>query len=428
MFDTPFPLDRTLTEGVVTEIDIKRSVCKVKTLFGKTLTGVRWILKNGGSGRSGDRESPQMGDNCVISYGLGYPLIIGYLSKLQIDEEGRPSSLCDGIVPDTGNFTSGASYDSMVDINKPSDMVVGDKVFQTFGGGLLALLRGGSILLRSNRFSEIFLSKYSNLVRIVSGNWEHFTDVCSDVIKNYRGRVFRYVGYTNTYQKAKSEAYNYHEYMGDTALAEYLKTNYNRDTTPPAANTIIKKEQVIDLGTVGATETMRRTISLDGTDEVVISGLSGSTPIFTRVKQNNGTFYVSFNDTSFIQIDTTAIVINRNNTTKTTHDATGVHIVENGGSSVDLNNGVITAKDSANATAVLSGGNITLTDSQGAIIKSNAGDITLHSKGSGKVDLVGANVILTDGVGSTITMSGGTIVLHSQMGGTVAIAAATAVS
>lgn len=415
MFNIPFPLDKTLDEAVITEVDIKRFSCKAKTLFGKNLTNVRWVSSYGGSGRGGDRGSPSIGDNVVITYGLGYPLIFGFVSKVQSVDEGEASTIGDGIIPDTGNFSGVVGSNAGVDVNKPADMVVGDKVFQTFGGAMLALLRGGSVLIRSNRFSEIFLSKYLNLVRIVSGNWEHFTDVFSDVVKNYSGRVYRYVGYTNTYQKSKSESYDYHEYTGDTALAEYLKTNYNRDTTPPVATTTIKKEQVLSSG---GTETMRRTLSLDGTNEVVITGTVNDVTTFTRVKQDKDKVYISFNDTSFIQMDTTSIIISKDTTTKATFDATGVHIVEAGGSSVDMTSGVITATDSA-----------------GAIAKLNAGDITLHNSAGSKVDITGTSVtvtgisvLITDGAGSNISLGASGITLHSALGGTVAITAATAVS
>ena len=415
MFSNPTSISKDFDEGDVTEVDVLRQICKIKTVFGKNIQCVKWMSPYGGSSRSGDRGTPISGDRVYIFHGYGYPLIIGYAPKPQVYDESTVVSIAGTPVIDTGNFSSSVTANSGVDLNKPNDMHVGDRILATIGGALIALLRGGSILIRSNYASEIFLSKYVNLVRIVSGNWEHFTDVCSDTIKNWRGRVFRYTGSTNTYAKSKTESYDYHEYVGDVALAEALKTNYNQDVIPPLVGTVIKKEQVWP--STSTTELMCRTISLDGTDEVVVSGTDGgNNPIFTRIKQQNGMIYASFNDTSFVQLNATSITLSKDVHTSTTYDTNGIHSIEAGGSSVNMNAGVITLTDAHNAVALLSGGNITLTDSAGGIIKTNGGDITLHDSGGGSTVLSSGNITLTGSAGASVLINAAGITLNPGAG------------
>ena len=376
MFSNPAPVDKSLTEGIVTEVDTLRNVCKVKTQFNKQLIGVRWLIPSGGASRSGIRTGPTMGDMVVIDSRLGSPLIIGYLPKSQSNAEAETSqqSLCNNSrTQETGNFTSSPCVNAGIDVNKPSDQVSGDHIIQTQGGGLLAMLRGGSVLLRSSSFSEFFLSRWSSLARLVSDNFEHFTSLSTDVIKNYRGRVYRYTGYAKNYVEAKTETYRYHEFTGDTSIAEGVKATYNSPLTmPPAANTILRKEQVTD----PVAELMHHTLDLDGTDEVVVKNSGGTS--FTRIKQTNGVVTITFNDTSLITLDTSSITISRDGVTKTVHDATGIHMVENGGASAFLSNNVINltaANININGTTLVSG-NTTISSGSNSFALSSASTVS----------------------------------------------------
>lgn len=298
MFDNPVTPNSEYEEGTVTEVDILRYACKVKTLSGQNLYPVTWGIPYGGSSRQGDRSTPRIGDRVVIHSGLGYPLIILRLPKPQSTENQFPPSIDTGdTIVDTGNFTS-AGVNVLPDQNAPSDMLVGDRVIASEGGGMFALLRGGSILLRSSRMSEIFLSKWDDLVRVVSRNWAHFTDASSEVVRNVGGRVYRYFGAAQTFSKSKLEDYNYHQYTGDVALAQGLKTDLE-STSGPAASDVIYKEQVTS-GSGGSTsELLSREIHLDGTHDLVVK--AGGT--FTRIKNDGTTVNITHNDTNVVTID-----------------------------------------------------------------------------------------------------------------------------
>lgn len=244
MLNNPSKIDNTFDEGTVTEVDPIRSFCKVKTLRGQNLDQVQWGQPSGGSSRAGDRVTPVMGDRVVVMHGLGYPLIILFLPRTQTSDSAFPINIDTGtLAVDTGNF-SPEGVNAINDVNKAGDLSVGDRVIASSGGGILAVLRGGSLLMRSSRLAEIFISKWDDVVRIVSRNFEHFTDVSSDIVKNIKGRVYRYTGYAATSDAAKIENYGYNLYYGDVALAQAVKTGYQNAGAPPASSSIIFREEV----------------------------------------------------------------------------------------------------------------------------------------------------------------------------------------
>lgn len=325
MFKNPIVSSKNKDEGDVIQVDPIRSVCKVKTLSGQNLDGVLWGLPIGGSSRAGDRVVPTLGDRVVLSYDLGYPVIEYCLPRLQTADNVFPLSIDSGQqIVDTGNYTADGVM-SIGDQNKPKDMLSGDRILASIGGGMIGILRGGSILLRSSKLSEIFISKWDDLVRIVSRNFEHFTDVGTDIVKNFRGRVYRYIGYTNNFANTASETYQYNQYYGDTAAAEYIKSNYQNASpgSVPAINTIIYKEQVSAAGA----EVMHRTLDLSGDEEVYI--VAGG--VFTRVKASGSQLTFSYMDVTTLTINTTQIDLKHSGGAEITMDANGIRSVFQGG-------------------------------------------------------------------------------------------------
>lgn len=332
MFNNPSSIDNGWDEATVTEVDPTRNFCKVKTLKGQNLDQVQWGQPSGGSSRAGDRVTPVMGDRVVIMHGLGYPLIVMWLSKLQTSDNTFPVNIDTGQgVPDTGNF-SPAGVSAINDQNKAGDMVVGDRVIASSGGGILAILRGGSILMRSSRLAEIFISKWDDVVRIVSRNFEHFTDVSSDIVKNMKGRVYRYTGYAATDSAARSETYAYNLYYGDTVLAQAVKTNYQNITSAPAASSIIFKEEV--------PSQMSRTV--DG-----VSGTVTQVVGSTTIKQTGTFITVDFGGNHIATWDGSQIKL----------DYEGAQIVTINGSVIDLkhSSGAETLLDSNGVSSTFNG-------------------------------------------------------------------------
>lgn len=203
MFSNPIKTSNLVDEGTVVQVDPIRCFCKVKTLNGQTLHSVQWLLPSGGSTRGSDRITPLVGDRVMINTGLGYPVIMGFFPRVQTADGATPLKIDAGeALVDMGSYSPEGST-TWGDQNKPKDFVHGDRIISSIGGGILGILRGGSLLLRASRGSEILLSKFHTLVRIASRNWEHFTDVSSDVVKNFKGKVYRYVGYAPTFCKQR---------------------------------------------------------------------------------------------------------------------------------------------------------------------------------------------------------------------------------
>lgn len=263
MFKTQSSVDYRYEEGTVSEVDTYRKLAKVKTLSGQNLTNVPYMTGPGGASRSGERSSPVMGDRVVISSVLGYPIIAGFLPRLQTTTNVYPVSINSGNqLVDTGSFSSGG--DSTVpDTSSPPDMIGGDRIFTSVGGGILGVLRGGSILLRSSRLAEIFISKWDDLVRVVSRNWEHFTDLHSDTIKNLNGRLYRYTGYSQTFVNSQKENYLFNQYWGDVSQGETAQANYILPGNPTPDDRIYK-EAIVNANGGAGVNLMTREVHLTG--------------------------------------------------------------------------------------------------------------------------------------------------------------------
>lgn len=310
MFNNPVTPSSSVEEGSITEVDPIRKVCKVKTLSGQNLNAVPWAMPSGGASRAGDRISPTFGDRVLVDSSLGYPVISMFLPKLQHADNSNPIRIDTGeILVDTGNFSAGGG-NVRGDQNAPGDLLVGDRVLSSPGGGLMALLRAGSILLRSSRFSEIFLCKLSDLVRISSRNFEHFTDVSSDVIRNIQGRIYRFVGYSKKLKQAKEESYTYNQYFGDVALAEQTKTDYADEVDMPPETELIYKEQVLNRENDYGLEVMKRELSLDGTSNQVVSSPDGQ--VFTHIRADKDEIIITYKDVNVIKINDGEISFRKN--------------------------------------------------------------------------------------------------------------------
>lgn len=393
MFNNPSNIDYNLDEGTVTEVDALRKLCKVKTLSGQNLKGVHWLQPKGGSTRGDDCSTPELGDRCVINSGLGYPLIIGYLPRLQDGVTSFPINVDSGEeLVDTGDFSTvhGSVEFSQ---NSAGDRAVGDRIISSVGGGLFAVLRGGSLLLRSSRLSEIFLSKWDDVVRIVSRNYEHYTDVSSDFIRNLRGRVYRYTGYANNQADAKTENYKFNQYYGDVAMAEKAKTDLSSNYNPQADNRIYKEEIVTGLN---GSQYMYKEIHLDGTTDLVVISPDGS--LVTQVRSRNNDVFITSKagDNSLFS----QALFTKSDVTITASDSGGVFSK----TYLTKDDATITVTDGSTFTKTYMTKNearVTFKDQN--VIKVNASQINMNFNGGGDINMTSDNIVSTY-KGGTITM------------------------
>lgn len=386
MFNLPTPVDPSIEEGTVVQVDPIRAICKVKTMRGQILHHVTWVTPIGGSNRGADRFCPHMGDRVILSYGLGYPLILGSFSKLQLEEGSSPLVIHTGEqTPSTGNYSPEGNL-VHGDQNKPRDMIHGDRLLSSIGGAFLGLLRLGTVVIRSSRVSEILLSKLQRLVRIVSSNWEHFTDMSSDVIRNFKGSAYRYSGYSKSLDQAKNEDYQLHFYYGNVATGELVKTTYNTISgaaVSPASTPILYKQQVTQRISGVVTEKMRYTTNDVGEEETWIS--DGNQ--FVRVVKTAGQISLRWNDETYLTIDSTKIQA---------HHKDGANIVMN-------SSGIVSTFQSG--TVNMSSGSIEVTfgGSTGTFTSSS---ITLVNGGGTAVVQDSSTAIINGGHAVTVTPGG----------------------
>lgn len=320
MFTNPIQPSSQVDEGTVLAVDVSSSVCKVKTITGQVLPCVAWLSNNLGPARAGDRSTPAVGTRVLLHYGLGTPVILGSLPRLQGTSGATPIVLFDGTPgPATGNYSPTTLVKG--DQNKPADLIQGDRVISSVGGSLIAVLRAGTMILRASRTAEIVASKLRGLVRVVSRNWEHFTDVCSDVIKNYKGSTWRYTGYAQTFELARVEDYRLNFYYGNCSAAEQLKTKYDNYASNGGAyiapTSITYKEQITD----GTAEKMHRTLDTTGNQEIYIT-IDGTT--FTRQVSTGNQVQITWKDQHKITINDSQINLIRSDGAEINMNSTGI--------------------------------------------------------------------------------------------------------
>ncbi len=337
-------LDNNFLEGIVSSVDVERMFCQVKTTKGQNLSNVIWLLPAGGSSRSNHIVTPMIGDRVLITTSTGYPIIIGFLPKI-LETESIPTKIDTGQLPsDTGNF-SPVMRNAEVAPNKPKDTTIGDHIITSKGGGLLGVLRGGSILLKSGRLAQVFISKYDDIVRVVGRNYELFSDLVVDIHVSIRGRIYGFLGVADTLANSRLGLFKFKRYLGDTALGEYLKDEYqNRNSSEfPAPNTIIKKEVLSDNS---HNPLMVDTLDLSGESKKIVQGIPGSEEITItdQLKTQHKTTSTSGTAIGTVDITPTSVTIRNedgtmsdavftkdsvtityNNTTVVVLDATGMN-------------------------------------------------------------------------------------------------------
>jgi len=382
MFRTQSKTDYNFDEGTITEVDTVRKLCKIKTLSGQNLTNVQYVLGGpGGASRSGDRSSPVMGDRVIVNSSLGFPVIIGFLPRLQTSNNVYPQSINTGNqLVDTGSFSPGGDS-TLPDTSSPPDMVQGDRIFTNVGGGMLAILRGGSLLLRSSRLAQIFISKYDDVVKVVSRNWEHFTDLHSDTIKNLGGRLYRYTGYAQNFANSHIENYLYNEYWGDVAQAETAQANYIEPGNPTPDDRI-KKESVVNENGGAGVNLMTREVHLTGevkqqvfnvpqTGYTMIDQTYGETNI-TAGTMNGASPPSTINPYTSSTQTPAQVTITYNGTNTETINANQINLSFEGNPTFNMN--------SSGIQAVMGSGEINMSSSS-VVISFGSAQVTLNSAG-----------------------------------------------
>lgn len=222
LFSTRDPSDPRFQEGVVLSVDVDGFTCQVRTTNGRLLNQVRWLMPVGsGTGRGGDRSTPMTDERVYVSFMTGSPIIIGALGSVSASAL-PPVQLTTGQgLANTGDISqlNGGTSDP----GRPKDLLPGDKVLSTEGGGLIAILRSGGLLMKAGGVAQLFLSKLDGFFRILARNLHILTDAHSEVSGNVGGTAYRYTGYAQTVGDARGENFLYEEYYGNIPAGTQAK-------------------------------------------------------------------------------------------------------------------------------------------------------------------------------------------------------------
>lgn len=331
LFKQATKVSSDVIEATVQSVDTQRWVCSVKTIHGQRYNNVIWLSPTGGAGRSSASFAPKMGDRVKLSTGLGYPVIDGFLPRIDRDPT-SPIAIDTGSSPgDTGSLTSltGTSFNS----SKAGDQFAGDHVISSEGGGIMAVLRGGTVLMKASALAQVIISKMDDCVKLVGRSTEIISEVGVEIFASVKGTVYKYVAYAATSAEARSGLFRYQEFYGDTQTAEALKDNYELGSAGgsvspggplkkilvvDAAGIPLRVESVDALGNISTT-----TKSADGvaTNSVVYSkdewNLTTTNGTYCNIKTTKNEVFITYNNDATIRLTAASIESKKGSTTIT---------------------------------------------------------------------------------------------------------------
>lgn len=240
MLESPYTDNKSCFEALVVSVDTHRSVCIAKSIRGAILTDVRWITPVGSSNRETSAFSPRAGELVYVDTSTGNPIIVGSMGRMP--EEGNTQSqiISDTPSEDTGNSSIWDS-DQQLKEGVPVDFIEGDKLIKSEADSMIGVLRAGTIIAKANEVCQFILSPVNRLGRIIVRNWELFTDTHQDITKNFHGRGYRYVAYSDTAENVRKDVYKHYTVTGDVSAGDHLKGAYwgqNPSNVPSATNVI----------------------------------------------------------------------------------------------------------------------------------------------------------------------------------------------
>jgi hypothetical protein len=339
VFDAGCENDDKFFEATVTAVDPVRMVCSVKSMFGHGFKSVPWLT---------NLQAPVFNDRVFVTIVTGNPLILGLLPKVGTDNETATHINSGEVEADAGNLSS-LTRGMVNNPGKPGDLVAGDVLASNDQGGLVALLRGGTFIAKASRLAQIILSRYDDLVRLVGRNLEIFTDVGTEICANVRGRVYKFVGIADTQANGVAEVYKYTESYGDTQLGEFLRGDIYGSTpgSYPVADTILKKQQVLDangvtlykytLANTGYAITRMQNVANTAYSYVDQQNQSwelkslNTSNFYSRIKLEPTEIMITYGDQNKVRITPTSVTVTFNGTNNVFVTSTGVQLQYNNG-------------------------------------------------------------------------------------------------
>ena len=213
--------------ATVIAVDLKRSVCKCLSDSGEMLSGVRWVVPMGGSDGTGLSVTPIENSRVLVDTSSGFPIIIGAIpSDGTLDVKRQNIGRQDAEEEDISDYSVVNMNGSIRGPGTPTDQRPGDSVFTADGGGIMGLLHGATGIIKSSPLAQIITSRFGDLVRVVSRNWEHFTDMDETYKVSIRGKVYSIRNVFRSPAESRSSKPSYTRIEGDVAMGETIGKNY----------------------------------------------------------------------------------------------------------------------------------------------------------------------------------------------------------
>lgn len=247
-------------EGYVAGVDLKRHECKIRTDYGQTINGVRWLKNAGGSNSYGDNTTPSEQDRImVMRMPNNQHWILGYIpTTTNINNRSTgPAIGKQGVLQEElSDYSVAQSKSISGDQSSPTDQRVGDWTRTSHGGGMIGLLRAGTVLMKASSTSMLMLSPFDDLGRLVTRNWEHFTDVDSTRKISSGGAVSMSHEVYRTSSQARNEQPSFKEVRGGESAvgdggAVARRTTYDDGGVQTSQQTEYingRKHQIVETG------------------------------------------------------------------------------------------------------------------------------------------------------------------------------------
>lgn len=213
-------------EARVITVDLRRNVCKCVTKDGQLLNNVRWGNELGTHLESGSSSCPQPKETVAIALVSGEPVIFMSLGLLKSSDDTLRANV-------NGQRSSSEFYNKFNNSflkdpmrrngATPDDVVPGDKITSNDTGSLFGLLRGGTFLAKASALAQVIISRMDDMVRIVSRNYEMFSDAMTHYSVNWKGKLYSYFSYYRTPEASRLEVPDYYEVFGNVEIGDSVK-------------------------------------------------------------------------------------------------------------------------------------------------------------------------------------------------------------
>lgn len=425
-----YPSDGSKKICTVTAVDLKRAVCKCVSDLGEILSDVRWLVPTGGSDGHSSSTHPVERSKVLVDISSGFPFILGAILSESADSVRRPNvGRQDADEPQIADYTTISTGDLIRGPGTPRDQRVGDIINTTDGGGMQGVLSSGTVVNKASPLAQILCSRFGDTVRIVSRNFEHFTDLDETYKSSTRGRIF---GLQNTFRnptESRQEIPSLVRMEGDTLAAELVGKNYAQYTAEdfpdiPEDNGIVTKEYTASEGAVTSTHTRdvqgNERLEIVGVDKTVEGqGISeqksGSQELYKAVHTGETSTW-RMNEEEFHWDSGGGVLV-------TGRSQYGITMRARNGATIEMTNeGEIYLTAATNITINNKEGDVTILNEKGNVdVTLNEGNMTSTLKSGDMLSILESGNMMADVSGDSDLTTGGVIGMTS--GGDTVIAA-----